>query len=110
MTSTFVTSQASIEGTLRTIAFTAAFTLSILLATGKSGQKVFIRILLHISAYLCMLPLRYVILLPPCSLKPLDIEFMKQLHHLVNIIPVIAKSDTLTPTELRKLKLRVRQE
>ena len=41
-------------------------------------------------------------------LKPLDIEFMKQLHHLVNIVPVIAKSDTLTPSEVRKLKLKVR--
>ncbi len=44
------------------------------------------------------------------SLKPLDIEFMKQLHHLVNIIPVIAKSDTLTAPELKKLKQRVMQE
>ncbi|XP_064392057.1 septin-1-like isoform X2 [Halichondria panicea] len=44
------------------------------------------------------------------GLKPLDIEFMKQLHHLVNIIPVIAKADTLTAPELKKLKLRVMQE
>jgi len=44
------------------------------------------------------------------GLKPLDIEFMKNLHHLVNIIPVIAKADTLTPTELRKLKLQIMQE
>ena len=44
-----------------------------------------------------------------CSLKPVDIQFMKELHHLVNIIPVIAKADTLTPTEVRKLKLRVRK-
>lgn len=42
------------------------------------------------------------------SLKPLDIEFMKQLHHLVNIIPVIAKSDTLTASELKSLKLKVK--
>lgn len=41
------------------------------------------------------------------SLKPLDIEFMKQLHHLVNIIPVIAKADTLTSSELKSLKLKV---
>lgn len=32
---------------------------------------------------------------------------MKQLHHLVNIVPVIAKADTLTPTEVRTLKTRV---
>ena len=46
-------------------------------------------------------------LLLTCSLKPLDIEFMKQLHNLVNIIPVIAKADTLTATELKSLKLKV---
>ena len=40
-------------------------------------------------------------------LKPLDIEFMRQLHHLVNIIPVIAKADTLTANELKALKLKV---
>ena len=32
---------------------------------------------------------------------------MKQLHHIVNIIPVIAKADTLTETELKKQKSRV---
>lgn len=41
------------------------------------------------------------------GLKPLDIEFMKQLHELVNIVPVIAKADTLTPTEVQILKRRV---
>lgn len=40
-------------------------------------------------------------------LKPLDIEFMKQLHELVNIVPVIAKADTLTPNEVHTLKRRV---
>lgn len=44
---------------------------------------------------------------PLFRLKPLDIEFMKQLHHLVNIIPVIAKSDTLTPREIKALKMKV---
>uniref|UniRef100_A0A8C2UL66 Septin n=1 Tax=Chinchilla lanigera TaxID=34839 RepID=A0A8C2UL66_CHILA len=33
------------------------------------------------------------------GLKPLDIELMKLLHEKVNIIPVIAKADTLTPEE-----------
>lgn len=40
-------------------------------------------------------------------LKPLDIEFMKHLHDRVNIIPVIAKADTLTPEELAGFKQRV---
>ena len=37
-----------------------------------------------------------------CSLglKPLDIEFMKQLHDKINIIPVIGKADTMTPEEV----------
>ena len=33
---------------------------------------------------------------------------MKELHNLVNIIPVIAKSDTLTQSEVRTLKTRVK--
>jgi cell division control protein 12 len=38
------------------------------------------------------------------SLKPLDIEIMKRLGSRVNLIPVIAKADTLTPTDLKKFK------
>lgn len=41
------------------------------------------------------------------SLKPLDIEFMKKLGHRVNLIPCIAKSDTLTDDELAGFKQRV---
>lgn len=44
------------------------------------------------------------------SLRPLDIEFMKHLSRSVNLIPVIAKSDTLTPEEKFEFKLRVRKE
>ena len=40
-------------------------------------------------------------------LKPIDIIFMKSLHHKINIIPVIAKADMLTPVELKKLKKKV---
>lgn len=40
-------------------------------------------------------------------LKPLDIEFMKQLHNKVNIVPVIAKADVLTKKEVQRLKDRV---
>ena len=42
-----------------------------------------------------------------CSLRPIDIQFMKQLNHKVNIVPVIAKADTLTKMEMRRLKERV---
>lgn len=42
------------------------------------------------------------------SLKPLDIEVMRRLHTKVNLIPVIAKSDTLTDEEIALFKQRVR--
>nr|CAD7395236.1 unnamed protein product [Timema cristinae] len=36
------------------------------------------------------------------GLKPLDVEFMQRLHDKVNIIPAIAKADTMTPDERQK--------
>jgi len=44
------------------------------------------------------------------SLQSLDIEFMKRLHDRVNIIPVIAKADTLTSEELRLFKKSIMQD
>ncbi|ELU44493.1 septin AspB [Rhizoctonia solani AG-1 IA] len=41
------------------------------------------------------------------SLKQIDIEFMRRLHTKVNLIPVIAKSDTLTDEEIIQFKQRV---
>ena len=41
------------------------------------------------------------------SLKPIDVEFMRQLHTKVNLIPVIAKADTLTDEEIASFKQRV---
>ncbi|KAI1384996.1 Septin-domain-containing protein [Hypoxylon trugodes] len=41
------------------------------------------------------------------SLKPLDIEVMRRLHTKVNLIPVIAKSDTLTDDEITGFKSRI---
>ncbi|PRD28754.1 UNVERIFIED_CONTAM: Septin-7 [Trichonephila clavipes] len=38
------------------------------------------------------------------GLKPLDVEFMKRLHDKVNIIPVLAKADTMTPEECAVFK------
>uniref|UniRef100_A0A8C2XUP9 Septin n=1 Tax=Cyclopterus lumpus TaxID=8103 RepID=A0A8C2XUP9_CYCLU len=43
-------------------------------------------------------------------LKPLDIEFMKRLHDKVNIIPLIAKADTLTPEECQLFKKQIMKE
>ncbi|XP_072925675.1 septin-7-like isoform X1 [Hemitrygon akajei] len=44
------------------------------------------------------------------GLKPLDIEFMKRLHEKVNIIPLIAKADTLTPEECQHFKKQIMKE
>jgi cell division control protein 12 len=41
------------------------------------------------------------------TLKPLDIEVMKRLCTRVNLIPVVAKADTLSPGDLAKFKHRV---
>lgn len=41
------------------------------------------------------------------TLKPLDIEVMKRLSSRVNLIPVIAKADTLSPADLARFKHRV---
>ncbi|XP_029298572.1 septin-7 isoform X1 [Cottoperca gobio] len=44
------------------------------------------------------------------GLKPLDIEFMKRLHEKVNIIPLIAKADTMTPEECQQFKNQIMKE
>jgi len=41
------------------------------------------------------------------SLKPLDIELLRTLQNRVNIIPVIAKADTLTREELQRFKQNI---
>lgn len=41
------------------------------------------------------------------GLKPLDVEFMKRLHDKVNVIPVIAKADTMTPDEVVHFKRQI---
>jgi len=43
------------------------------------------------------------------TLKPLDIEIMKRLGTRVNLIPVIAKADTLTQQDLALFKARIRE-
>lgn len=42
------------------------------------------------------------------SLRPLDVEFMRRLSKVVNIVPVIAKADTLTLEERDYFKQTVR--
>ena len=42
-----------------------------------------------------------------CRLRPIDVEFMKRLDKCVNIVPVIAKADTLTIEEREAFRRRV---
>ncbi|CAF0823378.1 unnamed protein product [Adineta steineri] len=44
------------------------------------------------------------------GLKLLDIECMKALHHKVNIVPIIAKADALTPEELVQMKQNILEQ
>jgi len=44
------------------------------------------------------------------GLKPLDVECMKALQSKVNIIPIIAKADTLTVSEVKRLKTKILNE
>lgn len=50
----------------------------------------------------------YFALIVDNSLKQLDIEFMRRLHTKVNLIPIIAKADTMTDEEILEFKHRVR--
>nr|XP_032625850.1 septin-4 isoform X2 [Chelonoidis abingdonii] len=44
------------------------------------------------------------------GLRPLDVEFMRALHQRVNIVPILAKADTLTPSEVERKKGKIREE
>ncbi|KAI9635258.1 putative cytokinesis-related protein [Dioszegia hungarica] len=43
------------------------------------------------------------------ALKPLDVEIMKRLGSRVNLIPVVAKADTITPEDLQNFKIKIRE-
>jgi septin family protein len=45
----------------------------------------------------------------PHRLKHIDVAFMRRLHQWVNIVPIIAKSDTMTTKEKEEFKLQVRE-
>lgn len=44
------------------------------------------------------------------SLKPIDIVVLKKLSDVVNVVPVIAKSDSLTLEERQASKERIKEE
>uniref|UniRef100_A0A8C0G765 Septin 12 n=1 Tax=Chelonoidis abingdonii TaxID=106734 RepID=A0A8C0G765_CHEAB len=43
-------------------------------------------------------------------LRPLDLEFMRRLSKIVNVVPVIAKADTLTLEERAEFKKRIQKD
>ena len=43
----------------------------------------------------------------PHRLKHIDVAFMRRIHKLVNIVPIIAKSDTMTTKEKEEFKIQV---
>jgi len=45
----------------------------------------------------------------PHRLKHIDVAFMRRLHRWVNIVPIIAKSDTMTTKEKEEFKMSVRE-
>jgi len=50
--------------------------------------------------------------IPPYGhgLRQIDLEFLKRLQYKVNLIPVIAKADTLTKEEVQRLKNNINRE
>ncbi|XP_053936496.1 septin-12 isoform X2 [Cuculus canorus] len=50
--------------------------------------------------------------IPPTGhwLRPLDLEFMQRLSKIVNVVPVIAKADTLTLEERAEFKQRIQED
>ncbi|XP_059208171.1 septin-5-like isoform X1 [Centropristis striata] len=44
------------------------------------------------------------------GLRPLDVAFMRALHEKVNIVPVVAKADSLTEAEVYRKKIKIREE
>lgn len=114
LSATSMTRAVSIADTLLTIEFTAASISSHHLVMGESCRGV-LRVLsvlltvffmpsfhnyLNLTLFLSVSCLT--------SLKPLDVQFMKAIHNKVNVVPVIAKADTLTLRERERLKRRVR--
>jgi len=41
------------------------------------------------------------------SLRPIDVEFMLNIHEKVNVIPIISKADMLTEKEKIQIKQRI---
>ncbi|XP_063752028.1 septin-5-like isoform X2 [Eleginops maclovinus] len=44
------------------------------------------------------------------GLRPLDVMCMKALHHKVNVVPVVAKADSLTEAEVERKKMKIKEQ
>ncbi|XP_035034102.1 septin 4a [Hippoglossus stenolepis] len=44
------------------------------------------------------------------GLRPLDVECMKAIHEKVNIVPILAKADSLTQAEVCRKKMKIQEE
>uniref|UniRef100_A0A3B4XNY2 Septin 4a n=1 Tax=Seriola lalandi dorsalis TaxID=1841481 RepID=A0A3B4XNY2_SERLL len=44
------------------------------------------------------------------GLRPLDVECMRALHEKVNIVPILAKADSLTEAEVCRKKMKIRED
>lgn len=105
---TLTRSAVSTASTLWTTASTAAFTSSPPLATGLFFLSFLCRFFFLLPfSFLFFFSLSPLLIIFISSLKALDIEFLKRLHERVNIIPVIAKADTLSEEEKAAFKKRI---
>lgn len=66
-------------------------------------SKSFLLKYLRLFVYKCV----YLLFFFFVSLKPIDIVVLKKLSEVVNVVPVIAKSDSLTIDERQAFKQRV---
>lgn len=90
-------SQRSANAISKIPVFTAAYSLSNPLDMRKCLYKLF-------RYWRCIL-----LILSP-SLKPIDIVVLKKLSDVVNVVPVIAKADSLTLEERQAFKERIKEE
>lgn len=88
-----------IERTFRTTEYTVACILYHRMATGTSAPLETI----DNRTFNVILTIRF-------SLRQMDLELMRRLHKKVNIVLVIGKADSLTTTEIRKLKQNIQQD
>jgi cell division control protein 11 len=80
---------------------------SVILASGTTEFMHFCTLSPLLAMRTCHFPPSYYLFkINPRSLREMDIELMRRLSPRVNVIPVIGKADSLTPSELKGFKKR----